>query len=69
MECLRKFETPRILTLTLFVIGVFGANHHDFAVALDNLAFVAHRLYGCSDFHTLFLLVKGSPVRAICFGR
>ena len=36
--------------LTLFVLGVF-ANNHNFALALDDLALLAHGLHGRSDFH------------------
>ena len=32
------------LTLSLLVLGIFGTNNHNFAVALDNLALVAHGL-------------------------
>ena len=41
----------RLLTLSLFVVGVLGANNHNLAVALDDLAFIAHRLNRRSDFH------------------
>ena len=39
--------------LFLLMIGILGANHHDFAVAFDDLALVAHGFYGRSDFHFL----------------
>jgi hypothetical protein len=39
------------LTLPLLMIGVLAANDHDLAVTLDDLAFVAHGLDRCSDFH------------------
>lgn len=39
-------------TLALFMLRVL-ANNHDSAVALDDLAFLAHRLHGRSDFHML----------------
>ena len=39
-----------LLALTLFMLGVV-ADDHDFALALDDLALLAHRLHGRSDFH------------------
>ena len=41
-----------ILTLALLVLGVL-ADNHDFALALDDLALLAHGLHGRSDFHLL----------------
>ena len=41
-----------ILALALLVLGVL-ADNHDFAVALDYLALLAHGLYGRSDFHCI----------------
>ena len=41
------------------MLGVF-ANYHDFALALNDLAFFAHRLHGRSYFH-LFYLLLASP--------
>ena len=38
------------LALTLLVLGVF-ANNHNFALALDDLALLAHGLHARSDFH------------------
>ena len=38
------------LALTLLVLGVF-ANNHNFALALDDLALLAHGLDTRSDFH------------------
>ena len=38
------------LALTLLVLGVF-ANNHNFALALDDLALLAHGLDARSDFH------------------
>ena len=49
----------RRLALSLLVLGVF-ANYHDFALALNDLAFLAHRLHGRSYFH-LFYLLLASP--------
>ena len=49
------------LSLSLLVFGVF-ANDHDFALAFDNLAFLAHGLYRRSYFH-----VSVPPVT--CFSR
>ena len=40
----------KILTLALLVLGVL-ADDHDFALALDDLALLAHGLDGRSDFH------------------
>jgi len=45
--------------LSLLMLGVF-ANYHDFTLALDNLALLAHGLHGRSYFH-LFYLLLGSP--------
>lgn len=42
--------------LSLFVLRVL-ANYHDFALALNNLAFFAHGLHGRSYFHLLYLLL------------
>ena len=36
--------------LSLFVLRVF-ADDPDGALALDDLALIAHRLHGCSDLH------------------
>ena len=44
------------LTLALLVLGVL-ADNHDFALALDDLALLAHGLHGRSDFHLLYLLL------------
>ena len=38
------------LTLLLFMLGVL-ADHHDLAMALYDLALLAHGLYRRSDFH------------------
>jgi hypothetical protein len=38
------------LALALLVLGVC-ADHHDFALAFDDLAFFADRFYGRSYFH------------------
>ena len=38
------------LTLSLLMLGVF-ANYHDFALALNDFALLAHGLHGRSDFH------------------
>ena len=35
------------------MVGVLGANHHNFSVTLDDLALVTHGFYGRSDFHFL----------------
>mgnify|MGYP005803983639 CR=1 FL=1 len=40
------------------MVGVLGANDHDFAVSLDDFAFVAHRLDAGSDFHKNLLFVS-----------
>ena len=49
--------TPRsALTLALLVLGVL-ADDHDFTLALDDLALLAHGLHGRSDFHLFFLLL------------
>ena len=45
--------------LTLLMLGVL-ANNHDFALALDDLALLAHGFHGRSDFHyfTSYLLLQ-----------
>ena len=55
---------PRIfcLALALLVLGVL-ADDHDFAIATDQLALVAHGLNGRSDFHLCNLLLT-SPGNA-----
>ena len=47
------------LALSLLVLGVF-ANNHDFSLALDDLALLAHGLHGRSDFHvfTSYLVLQ-----------
>ena len=42
--------------LTLLVLRVL-ADDHDFTLALDDLALLAHGLHGRSDFHLLYLLL------------
>ena len=42
--------------LSLLVLRIF-ANYHDFALALDYLALLAHGLHGRSDFHCVNLLL------------
>ena len=37
--------------MTLLVIWILGADYHNSAVSLDDLAFVAHRFNTGSDFH------------------
>jgi hypothetical protein len=44
------------LALTLFVVCVLRAYYHNLAVALNDLAFIAHRLYGRSYFHCCYSL-------------
>ena len=44
------------LTLSLLVLGVL-ADDHDFTLALDDLALLAHGLHGRSYFHLLYLLL------------
>lgn len=50
---------PRVvvsfLTLSLLVLGILGADDHHFAVSFDDLALVAHGLYGSSYFHDILL--------------
>jgi len=45
------------LALSLLMVGVFAADHHNFAVPFDDLALVAHRFDRRSDFHSCVLLV------------
>ena len=45
-----------LLALSLLVLGVL-ANYHDFALALDDFALLAHRLHGRSYFHLFYLLL------------
>jgi hypothetical protein len=51
------------LTLALLVLGVL-ADDHDFALALDDLALLAHGLHGRSDFHFVI-----PPANTTCFSR
>ena len=44
-----------ILTLSLLMALVLGANYHNFAFSFDYLAFVAHRFYRRSYLHFCFL--------------
>ena len=44
-------------TLSLLVLRIL-TDHHDFAMALDDLALVANFLYGRFDFHSLFHLSR-----------
>ena len=50
------FAARKCSALTLLVLGVF-ADDHDFALALDDLALLAHGLHGRSDFHLCYLLL------------
>ena len=54
------------LTLALLVALILRANYHYFAVSFDNLAFVAHRFYGRSDFHNYLLVTQFFAVSVIC---
>ena len=45
------------LTLSLLMLGVF-ANYHDFALALNDFALLAHGLHGRSYFHCDNLLMN-----------
>ena len=45
-----------MLALSLLMLGVL-ANDHDFALALNDLAFLAHGLNGRSYFHLIYLLL------------
>ena len=47
---------PLRSALTLLVLGVL-ANDHDFTLALDDLALLAHGLNGRSYFHLIYLLL------------
>ena len=40
-----------LLTLSLFMALVLGADNHYFAVSFNNFALVAHRFYRRSNFH------------------
>ena len=53
---------PICLALTLLVLRVL-ADDHDFTLALDYLALLAHGLHGRSYFHLLYLLLAspGDP--------
>ena len=46
------FLTAPPLTLSLLMLGVF-ANNHDFALALNDFALLAHGFNGRSYFHTV----------------
>ena len=52
----RSGNVTLCLTLALLVLGIL-ADDHDFALALDDLALLAHGLHGRSDFHLLYLLL------------
>lgn len=54
-SCLWSIE---LLALTLLVTGIF-ANHHDVAVAADDLALIAHGLDARAYLHNLFLAIAG----------
>ena len=54
--------------LTLLVLGIL-ADHHDLAMALDNLALLAHGLDRRPDFHSKFLLFKGCALERPCGAR
>jgi hypothetical protein len=43
--------------LDLLVLGVLATDHSNDSVAPDDLAVLAHLLYGSSDFHSLFKLM------------
>ena len=45
-----------MLTLSLFKPRILLVNHIQFALASDNLAIGASFLYGCLNFHFLFVL-------------
>ena len=50
-ELVKKFEFSSGDSIqALFMLGVF-ANYHDFALALNDFALLAHGLHGRSDFH------------------
>jgi hypothetical protein len=51
-----KKSVKQFLALSLLMALVFGTNYHNFSVSFNDFAFVAHRLYGRSDFHFFFLL-------------
>ena len=55
-------QVNQFLALSLFMALIFGADDHNFAVSLDDLALVAHRFYGRSDFHDML------PLDIIRFG-
>jgi hypothetical protein len=58
-----------LLTLSLLVLGIL-TNHHNSALALNDLAFLAHGLNGRSYFHrftSCFAHVKGSLVQRASF--
>ena len=43
------------LALSLLVFWILGTDYHNFAVTLDNFAFVANGLYGWFNFHFVLL--------------
>ena len=59
MPCFFTYAVGVLLTLTLLVLGVL-ADAHDFALALDDLALLAHALNGRSPFHDVASLLKVS---------
>jgi hypothetical protein len=55
MPCFFTYAVCVLLTLTLLVLGVL-ADAHDFALALDDLALLAHGLDAGTYFHVYILL-------------
>ena len=55
-KLLRAGTCIPFLALTLFMALVLGADDHNFAVSLDYLALIAHRLYWRSNFHDFSLI-------------
>ena len=52
--------------LALLVLGIL-ADDHDLAMALDNLALLAHGLDGRPDFHLKFLLSEDLCLQACAY--
>ena len=42
------------------------ADNPDYALALDDLALLAHRLYGCSNLHVALSFLHGATLQLLC---
>ena len=67
MPCNFTYAVCVLLTLTLLVLGVL-ADAHDFALALDDLALLAHGLDAGTYFHVYFLLLVSTAAAPLPTG-